>query len=156
MDKREIVLVLSNIRSLHNVGSLFRSADAFGVSKIYLCGLTGTPDSLHGEKISKTALGAEKYITWVYKKRTADAIRELRKNGFQIVALELAKNSIKLPKVKFKNKVALVVGHEVTGVTKSILNMADLVAEIPMQGKKESLNVSVAGGIALFAIRNVQ
>lgn len=154
MSKREIVLVLSNIRSLHNVGSFFRTADAFGIAKIYLCGITGTPDSLSGDKISKVALQAEKYIPWEHSKTTANILKRLKKDGFQIVALEQDKNSIELRKARFREKVALVVGNEVKGVSKSILKNTDLIVEIPMHGQKESLNVSVAGGIALYQIKS--
>lgn len=150
---RKIVLVLPDIRSLHNVGSFFRTADAFKVSKIYLTGITGTPDSLRGNKIAKTSLGAEKFIPWEYKTKVAEVIGELKTDGFQIVALEQARGSKVLNRAKFKNKVALIVGNEVKGLSKQILKKADLVVEIPMGGKKESLNVSVAGGIALFVLR---
>lgn len=152
--KREIVLVLPDIRSLHNVGSFFRTADAFGVSKIYLTGITGTPDSLRGNKIEKTSLGAEKFIPWEYAKKPQTPISKLQKEGYQIVALEQARGSKKLNRVKFKNKVALIVGNEVKGLPRPILKQADLIVEIPMHGKKESLNVSVAGGIALYRLRN--
>src|SRR3989338_5941828 len=154
MKKRRILLVLPNIRSLYNVGSFFRTSDAFGVEKIYLCGYTGTPDSLHGNKISKVALGGEKYIPWEYRKSVTPLLSELKKDVWQVVALEQAKKSEDLGRVKLKNKVALVVGNEVKGLPKSILNLSDLIVEIPMFGQKESLNVSVAGGIALYVIRN--
>lgn len=152
--KSEIVLVLPDIRSLHNVGSFFRTADAFGVSKIYLTGITGTPDSLRGNKIEKTSLGAEKFIPWEYSEKVSDILISLKARGFQIAALEQSKKSKVLGKYKLKNKVALVVGNEVEGLDKSILKNSDIILEIPMHGRKESLNVSVAGGIALYVIRN--
>lgn len=150
---RKIVLVLPDIRSLHNVGSFFRTADAFGVSKIYLTGITGTPDSLRGNKIEKTSLGAEKFIPWEYSEKVLDVIAGLKAQGFQVAALEQSKRSKVLGKHKLKNKVALVVGNEVNGLSKSILKNSDIILEIPMYGRKESLNVSVAGGIALYVIR---
>lgn len=154
MDYRKIILILSNLRSLYNVGSLFRTADAFNVEKIYLCGITGIPDSLRGDRISKTALGAEKYIPWEYKKRTGDVVKELKKNRWQIVALEQSQKAQKLGKVKLKDKVALIVGHEKKGVSRSVLQKSDIILEIPMHGRKKSLNVSVAGGIGLYVARN--
>ena len=162
--KRKIVLILPNIRSLFNVGSFFRTADAFAVEKIYLTGITGTPDSLHGNKISKVALGAEQWIPREYRKTTVPILKELKKNGWQILALEQSKKSKPLTSIRsdlksgrrsdLGNKVALVVGNEVKGLPKSILEICDLIVEIPMHGKKESLNVAVAGGIALYFLRN--
>ncbi len=159
MPKRKIVLILPNIRSLYNVGSFFRTADAFGVEKIYLTGYTGTPKSLSGHKIAKTSLGAEKWIPWEYRRTAVPLIKELKKDGWQIVALEQAKDSISLTKLFTASRtslkqVALVVGNEVKGLSQSILKNSDIIIEIPMSGKKESLNVSVAGGIALYEIRN--
>jgi len=154
MPKRKIVLILPNIRSLYNVGSFFRTADAFGVEKIYLVGFTGTPNSLHGHKIAKTSLGAEKLIPWDHRRTAVPLIKELKKDGWQIAALEQSTDSKMLSRAKFKNKVALVVGNEVKGLSKSILKSSDLIVEISMLGFKESLNVSVAGGIALYVIRN--
>ena len=150
---RRIVLILPNIRSLFNVGSFFRTADAFNVSKIYLTGYTGTPDSLHGNKISKVALGAEKWIKWEHVKSAKIIVQKLKLERWPIVAPEQSKNSIDINKAKFKSKAALIVGNEVKGLPKSLLNVSDIIIEIPMHGKKESLNVAVAGGIALYQIR---
>src|SRR3989344_3140085 len=158
MKKRKIVLILVDVRSLHNVGSIFRSADAFAAAKIYLCGITGTPSTLHGDKISKVALGAENYIDWEYVKnpirQLADIIKKLKNEGYQVVALEQSKKSRVLGKIELKNKVALVLGNELKGLNKNILKNCDIILEIPMFGKKESLNVAVAGGIALYVLRN--
>ncbi len=158
MAKREIVLVLNDIRSLHNVGSFFRTADAFGVSKIYLCGITGTPESRSALKLTKVSLNAEKYINWEYLKNpirhAADKIQKLKAEGYQIIALEQDKKSTPLARAKFKSKVALIIGNEIKGVSRAMLNLSDLIVEIPMQGLKESLNASVAGAIAIYEIRN--
>lgn len=144
--KKDFYVILQNIRSLHNVGSIFRTSDAFGVTKIYLTGITGKPPR---EEISKVALGAEKYIPWEYHRQPARLIKELQKQGIQIVALEQAKGKSKdINKWKPKFPLALLLGNEPKGLPKILLSLADEVVEIPMKGKKESLNVSVAFGIA--------
>lgn len=150
---RDIVLILQNIRSLHNVGSLFRSADVFCVSKIYLCGYTGAPPR---SEISKVALGADTWVPWESAKRTHAVIEKLRKEGYEIVALETGKGSVPLPEQSFSHRVAVIVGNEVQGITKPILQRADKIVQIPQYGRKESLNVSVAGGIALYAVRHAK
>lgn len=154
MLKNKVYLILYNIRSRENVGSIFRTADAVGVAKIYLCGITPRPPH---QKISKTALGAEKYVSWVYHKRTADALKKLKKEDVFIIALEKTKNSrdifsAKGGKFKPKFPLALILGNEVKGLSPSILKTADKTLHIPMSGKKESLNVSVAAGIALYQL----
>lgn len=156
-----IVAILYNIRSLHNVGSIFRTADAAGVEKIYLCGITPTPQDKYGfyrSQITKVALGAEKYIPWEYQKSATHLIKKLKKEGFKIYAIEQSKKSIPYDKLKIKNrqqKIALIVGNEVKGVSPSILKMADKIIEIPMYGKKESLNVAVAFGIVVFELLKI-
>lgn len=153
----EIVLILDNIRSMHNVGSIFRTADCVGITKIYLCGTTPTPlDRFNREvkEIAKTALGAEKSIAWEYVKTTTSVLRKLKKN-FQIIAIEQSKDSVDYKKIKLKPRVAFVVGNEVDGISKKVLNLCDVVAEIPLKGEKESLNVSVATGVALFRMLNI-
>lgn len=144
-----IYLILQNIRSFHNVGSIFRTADAMGVKKIYLSGFTPDP-------ASKTALGAEKYVEYEKVKNTQKLIRQLKVDGFFIVSIEQSKNSVDIRKFAKREikKTALILGNEVRGISKSILQKSDAVVEIPMRGKKESLNVSVAIGIALYAIIN--
>jgi tRNA G18 (ribose-2'-O)-methylase SpoU len=156
--KKQVVVILDNIRSAHNVGSIFRTSDAAGVEKIYLCGTTPTPKDRFGRivaEIAKTALGAEKDVAHEYLKATSQAIKKLKKEGYQIIAIEQAENSIDYKKVKTKSKCAFVVGNEVEGVKKNILKLCDQVAEIPMQGKKESLNVAVSFGVAIFRILNI-
>lgn len=140
-----IFLVLNNIRSVFNVGSIFRTADAFGVKKIFLTGYTPHP-------ARKTALGAEEYIESERFSNVGKLIKKLKSEKFFIISLEQAKNSVSLKKIKKHKFVALILGNEVRGISKSILQNSDAVVEIPMRGKKESLNVSVAAGIALYAI----
>ncbi len=146
---QKLILILDNIRSRENVGSIFRTADAFGVGKIYLCGITPIPPH---DKISKSALGADEFVPWEYFKRTIDVVKRLKKGGIKIIALEQSTRSIKIEELGRVGEVALVVGNEVNGVGNSVLKLCDQIIEIPMYGKKESLNVSVATGIALYEI----
>ncbi len=151
-DKQKI-LILPDIRSALNVGAIFRTADAVGISKIYLTGYTPRPTDKFGriqKDISKVALGAETWISWEYKKSLLLLIKTLKKQGYTIVALEQDKNSIDYRKVKLPDKFAVVLGREVLGLDKKTLKECDIIAQIPMHGKKESLNVSVACGVALF------
>ncbi len=155
MKIKDAVVVLDNIRSVHNVGSIFRTSDALGVSKIYLCGCTPTPLDRFGRErkdLAKTALGAEKDVKWEYFKDTISILKRLKKEGFEIIAVEQDKKSVDCRKIKVKSKVALIMGNEVEGVSREVLKLADKIAEIPMRGKKESLNVSVSFGIAGFCI----
>jgi tRNA G18 (ribose-2'-O)-methylase SpoU len=154
---KTIYLLLDNIRSVHNVGSIFRTAETLGISKIYCVGTTPVPIDRFGRKrkdFAKVALGTENMVAWEYieEPKAVDLIEKLKKEGFQIIALEQAKNSIdyKKIKIKVKGKTLVILGNEVDGVSKELLKLADVVAEIPVKGKKESLNVSVAAGIALF------
>ncbi|HEY4520442.1 MAG TPA: RNA methyltransferase [Candidatus Paceibacterota bacterium] len=148
--KKEIYLILDNIRSRENVGSIFRTADGAGVSKIYLCGITPCPPH---PKISKTALGAETHIFWEYARDTWRVIDRFKKEGVQTVALEQSSKSKNIFKQKFSFPLALILGNEVTGLSPNILQRAEKVAAIPTYGRKESLNVSVACGIAVYHIR---
>ena len=148
---QEIYLIVQNVRSLFNVGSIFRCADVFGVKKIYLCGYTGTPPR---DQISKVALGAEKWIEWGKHYHTHLIIKKLKEQGVRIVALETGEKTKFLSKYKPKFPLALVVGNEVKGITKPILKLADDIVSIPMVGKKESLNVAIATGISLYQLRN--
>ncbi len=149
------VVILDNIRSIHNVGSIFRTADALGVNKIYLCGTTPTPIDRFGRHradMAKVALGAEKTIEWEYAESTVAIVMKLKDEKFQIIAVEQDKNSIDYRKAKTKDKTALIMGEEVNGISKEVLQLSDIILEIPMKGKKESLNVSVALGVAGFEI----
>ena len=153
MRKKEILVVLDNIRSRENVGSIFRTADAAGVAKIYLCGITPTPPH---EKISKTALGAEKWMPWEYQSQTWRLLKKLKKDGFTILALEHTKRSKNIFSYKpSKNKkIALIAGNEVKGISPNILKHCDDIVHISMYGRKESLNVAVAAGVALYTIKH--
>ena len=151
-------LILHNIRSVYNVGSIFRTADAAGVSKIILTGYTPGPlDRFKQPRkdFTKVSLGAEKTVHWVQIKNVYAAIKALRLDGYEIVAVEQAENSASLFNFKPdpKKKLALVLGNEVRGISKPTLSKCDKIVEIPMRGKKESLNVSVAAGIAMFALQ---
>ncbi len=150
-----IYLILHNVRSLYNVGSIFRTADGAGVSKIFLTGYTPAPVDVFGKyrkEISKTALGAEKYVPWEVVRYIEPIINRLKKLKIQIVALEQAKGSVDYRKFKPKFPIALVLGNEVRGLSRDVLKKCDRVIQIPMRGKKESLNVSVATGITLFSL----
>jgi tRNA G18 (ribose-2'-O)-methylase SpoU len=149
------VLILPNIRSAVNVGAIFRTGDAVGISKIFLVGCTPTPSDKFGrvqKDIAKSALGAETWIPWEYRNSLIPLINKLKKEGYSIVALEQNDNSIDYRKFRLKRNTAIILGPEVQGLDKRILNLCDVVVEIPMYGKKESLNVSVACGVALFRI----
>jgi tRNA G18 (ribose-2'-O)-methylase SpoU len=155
--KKEISVLLHNIRSVHNVGSIFRTCDALGVGTIYISGYTPRPLDRFGRArsdVAKVALGAEKNVKWKQIKNPKKFLGELKEKGTKIIALEQAENSVDYKKVKITHDTIFIVGNEVTGVPKNILSLADTVAEIPMAGKKESLNVSVAFGVAMFRILN--
>ncbi|MFA5070545.1 MAG: TrmH family RNA methyltransferase [Patescibacteria group bacterium] len=146
---KTLILIAHNIRSLYNVGSLFRTGDAAGVGKLVLSGYTGYPPR---EKLSKVALGAEKTVPWEKVNDLGRYLAKLQKEGFQIVALEIGKKGIDFQKFKPKFPLALVIGNEKRGLSKAIINKADKCIFIPMRGRKESLNVSVAAGVALYEI----
>ena len=151
---KELTLIIHDVRSVHNVGSLFRTADGMGVSKIYLTGYTPGPIDRFGRKVSaftKVSLGAEESMPWEQGDIT-DTIDQLKEQDFEIVALEQAPNSVSLAEYQSKKPVALIVGNEVDGVSEEILETVDVVVEIPMRGEKESLNVANAGAIALYAL----
>ena len=149
--QRRIILLAHNIRSLWNVGSLFRTCDAFAIEKNILAGYFATPPR---REISKTALGAEHSVSWEYILKAEKAIAALKKKGYVIVALEQAKRAIELSQFQPPQKVCLIVGHEILGVPHELLALCDAVTHIPMHGKKESLNVAVAAGIALHHLRS--
>jgi len=155
-NKKEFYLLLDNIRSLFNVGAIFRIADAIGVNKIILGGITCQRESAGKKelnfKIKKTALGAEKIIPWEHTCQSWRVIEKLKKKGFQIIALEQTKESIDYKKIKPKFPLVLIVGNEINGVSKNLLNRTDKIIALPMQGQKESLNVAVATGIAVYEI----
>lgn len=156
---KEIYIVCDNIRSLYNVGSIFRTSDGAGfVKKIFLTGMTGYPkqnDPLwtQTKKISKTSLGAEKYISWEYVKNPIFLIKKLKKQKINIYTLENnTENSINYLKTRYKFPLALVIGHEIIGINKEIIKISDKTIYLPMRGKKESLNVASAFAIAIYKI----
>jgi len=149
------IIVLDNIRSAHNVGSIFRTADFFGITDIYLCGTTPPPLDKYGRArsdIAKVALGSEKSVSWKYFSSSLRAINSLKKRGFKILSIEQDKNSADIKKLCLykQSDVALVFGNEVEGVSPKILKISDGIFEIPSFGPKESLNVAVAFGIATY------
>ena len=148
-DKLPLVVVLDEVRSLHNIGSVFRTSDAFLVNRIYLCGITATPP--HPE-MHKTALGAEDSVVWVYKKHTLEAVEELHNEGYTVLAIEQVEGSTMLDKLSLDadTKYAIVMGNEVKGVQQEVVNACDGCIEIPQYGTKHSLNVSVTTGIVLW------
>ena len=153
----EIRLILPDIRSAHNVGAIFRTADAFGVSKILISGYTPAPIDRFGRErsdIAKASLGAQNTVKWEEIIDVVEYIKEAKKDGFEIVSLEQSPESIKISDYQKKDKVLLVVGNEITGVNQEILEQSDQILEIPMMGQKESMNVSVSTGISLYRLRN--
>jgi tRNA G18 (ribose-2'-O)-methylase SpoU len=150
-EKIPVVVVLENIRSAYNVGSVFRTADAFLLQGIYICGYTAHPPH---KEIKKTALGAEETMNWKYFKKINEALEELRKEDFQIFAVEQALRSQPLQKVDFKKneKLAVIFGNEVTGVEQSTIELTDGCIEIPQMGMKHSLNIATAAGVVLWEL----
>ncbi len=149
--KTPVIAVLDNIRSMHNVGSVFRTADAFLIEAIFLCGYTPQPPH---RDINKTALGSTESVDWMYYATTTDAVIELQKNGYQVYAIEQTEGSISLEKMHYTGdqKIAVVFGNEVEGVSDDVLALTDGCIEIPQLGMKHSLNISVAAGIVLWEI----
>jgi 23S rRNA (guanosine2251-2'-O)-methyltransferase len=152
-EKIPVVVVLDNIRSCHNVGSVFRTSDALLVEKIYLCGITATPPD---KEIRKTALGAENTVEWDYFTSTVDVVEQLHSNGYTLVAVEQVERSINLNDFfpQANEKIALVFGNEVKGVQQEVVNKCDKTVEIPQYGTKHSFNVSVSAGIVLWDLFN--
>jgi tRNA G18 (ribose-2'-O)-methylase SpoU len=148
-DKLPLVVVLDEVRSLYNVGSVFRSADAFRVERIGLCGITATPPNV---EIHKTALGAEDSVNWTYHKCTREAVENLKRDGYTVFAVEQVEGSIMLQNLQLEagKKYAIVLGNEVKGVQQEVVDMCDGCIEIPQFGTKHSLNVSVTGGILIW------
>ena len=149
--KNPIILVLDNVRSTHNVGSIFRTADAFRIQEIILCGITATPPH---KDIRKTALGATESVQWQYCKNTSDAVDKLKTKGVVVLAIEQAEGSTNLSDFTPKSNTtyALVFGHEVKGVSQEIVSAANEVLEIPQEGTKHSLNVSVSVGLVVWEL----
>ena len=147
--KIPLVVILDNVRSLHNVGSVFRTSDAYCVEKVILCGITATPPNA---EIHKSALGAEFSVDWEYYKETTEAVNELKQAGYTILAIEQAHDSINMDTFKAEkgNKYAVILGNEVKGVQQSVIDLSDGCLELPQFGTKHSLNVSVTAGIVIW------
>ncbi len=146
------LLILPNIRSAHNVGALLRTADGAGVDKVYITGYSPTPAH---PKVAKVSLGAENFVPWEYCRQTLRLIKKLKTAGYHIVALEQTKKSVSIYEWEPKFPLALIVGNEKTGVTKNLLDLCDLVVHLPMHGQKNSLNVSIAGGVAMYYVNQI-
>ncbi len=151
IEKLPVCIVLDNVRSLHNVGSAFRTADAFRMEKIFLTGITGTPP--HRE-IQKTALGSTESVAWEYAEKTEAILSNLKEKGYKIIVVEQTTESISLQKFQFSvsEKLAFVFGNEVNGVSEEAIALADIAIEIPQSGTKHSLNISVCLGIVMWEI----
>lgn len=149
--KSPFIIVLDNVRSMSNVGSIFRSADAFLVESIYLCGITAVPPN---PEIRKTALGSTESVEWKYFFRTMDAITVLKSSGYRIIGIEQAEGAISLNEFRREKdtKYALVFGHEINGVDQEVINECDYVIEIPQSGTKHSFNIAVSAGIVLWEL----
>ena len=148
-DKTPLVIVLDNIRSQHNIGSVFRTSDAFRIERLCLCGFTATPPS---REIQKTALGSTESVEWKHYKTTMEAIHELKENGYKIISIEQVEASISLNNFypEREKRYALVFGNEVNGVAQEIIDNSDICVEIPQFGTKHSFNISVTAGIVLY------
>lgn len=148
-DKIPLIVILDNIRSMHNIGSVFRTADAFRIESIYLCGITATPPHCD---IHKTALGAEDSVAWYYEEDTTMAVNKLKQQGYYVYAIEQAEGSTMLDNLILPDdkKIAIVMGNEVKGVQQKVIDICDGCIEIPQYGTKHSLNVSVTTGIVLW------
>ena len=151
------IAILDNLRSVYNVGSIFRTANAAGIEKIILCGTTPTPLDKKGVRRSdfaKVALGAEDTLQWEYKEDTKDTLQELKKSGFYTIAFEQDAKSIdyKNVSVEGRENIVFIIGQEVTGISRDVLDECDVIAEIPMLGTKESLNVTIAFGIGVYRV----
>jgi 23S rRNA (guanosine2251-2'-O)-methyltransferase len=153
MEKTPIIVVLDNIRSCNNIGSVFRTSDALLIEAVYLCGFTATPPN---KDIHKTALDAENTVAWKYFEETISALVELKQNGYRVYAVEQVENSLLLPNFEpvHNERIALVFGNEVKGVQQEVINICDGAIEIPQFGTKHSFNISVSAGIVLWDIFN--
>lgn len=150
--KKPITIILDNIRSAHNVGSIFRTSDAFLIKKIILCGITPTPPN---NDIRKSALGSTESVDWEYQENTENAVNILKKEDYEIIAVEQVEESTSLIKFKSTKPIALIFGHEVNGVQQKIIDMCDQTIEITQWGTKHSLNISISAGIVLWKTANM-
>ncbi len=153
-NKNEIYALLDNVRSMHNVGAIFRTSDAVLLKKLYLCGITGHPPR---KEISKTALGAEEIVEWEYNEDATEVIKDLKKQGIKIVAVELAKGATIFHETKYDFPICFVFGHEVLGISDDVMELVDMAIEIPMLGRANSLNISTCYGIIVYdALKKLQ
>ncbi|CAG1022876.1 tRNA (guanosine(18)-2'-O)-methyltransferase [Patescibacteria group bacterium] len=150
LNNKQIIVILDNIRSVHNVGAIFRTCDGAGVHSIHLCGITPTPEH---KKVHKTALNAEEYVKWEYFKSTQEAVNKAKEQGYAVFSVEQNANSSKLNEYDFPEKTALIFGNEITGIGPAIMESSDKVIELPMAGKKNSLNVATCVGIVVYYIK---
>jgi len=150
-DKSPFSVILDNVRSLNNIGSIFRTADAFLIEKMYLCGITATPPH---KDIHKTALGSTESVEWQYFKNTIDAVHELKKTGYTVIAVEQTIGSISLADFRIdpQNKYAFIFGHEIHGVEQTVVDICDICLDIPQFGTKHSLNIAVSAGVVLWEV----
>jgi tRNA G18 (ribose-2'-O)-methylase SpoU len=153
LPRHPFVVIVDNVRSLHNVGSIFRTADAVRLQHLYLCGITAKPPR---DEIRKTSLGAEEAVPWSHHSASAEVASELRANGFQIVALEHTTKSVDYRRAAYRFPLCLIIGNEYTGIQDHVVELADLAVEIPMFGMKQSLNVSVAFGVMAYELYHQQ
>lgn len=153
-EKSQIVIIADNIRSLNNIGSLFRTSDSFAIQKIYLCGITATPPN---REIHKTALGAELTVEWEYIKDTKEAVKKVKEEGYTTAAIEQVEGAVMLDQLQVAPtlKYAVIMGNEVDGVSQEVVDMCDMSIEIPQYGTKHSLNVAVACGIVIWTISSL-
>ena len=153
-EKLPLVMVLDNVRSLHNVGSVLRTADAFRIEAVYMCGITATPPSA---EIHKTALGAEDSVNWLYFEDTMQAVDKLKNEGYTVLAVEQVEGSLKLGNFAFEpqKKYALIMGNEVKGVRQDVVDACHQALEIPQYGTKHSMNVSVTAGIVMWEVERI-
>ncbi|MFZ2831657.1 MAG: TrmH family RNA methyltransferase [Minisyncoccia bacterium] len=152
------VAILDNLRSVYNVGSIFRTANAVGIDKIYLCGTTPTPLDAYGtprKDFAKVALGAENTMSWEYVENTLQCVQKLKEENFYIIAIEQSENAVDYKTVRVNENTAFIIGNEVDGITSNVLAECEVTAEIPMRGSKESLNVTIAFGIGVYRILGV-
>lgn len=149
--RNPVHVVLDNLRSAFNVGSIFRTADAGAAAHIHLCGMSAHPPHI---KLEKTALGAFEYVPWIYHERTVDALEQLGREGITRVAIEVTPEAVPLHEFSWPRPVAIVFGNEVTGINERVLSHCDAVVQIPMHGRKNSMNVATAFGIVLYHVLN--
>lgn len=148
VEKFPLIIILDNIRSMHNIGAVFRTGDAFRIEKIYLCEITATPPD---KDITKTAIGATESVDWEYNKSTLDVVEKLKAEDYKIYALEQCENAEQLQNFRpEQEKIAVILGHEVKGVQQSVVNVCDGAIEIPQYGTKHSLNISVSAGVLIW------